>query len=222
MEIVGDPIDAFGPGAVRHPLRPLIRRAFRRQMRKQCSEAYATAYVTAHSLQQRYPPSEGRFTTNYSNVELEDQHLVDHPRSSFCAGNLARIVMVGTLSQMYKGHDIALQALAHLKSKRINFEMTFIGKGKHQAEMQRLAKTLGVQEQTQFLGELSVGKAVRDQLDRADLFVMPSRTEGLPRAMIEAMARGLPCIGTSIGGIPELLRPEELVPTNRPDVWLKR
>jgi len=43
------------------------------------------------------------------------------------------------------------------------------------------------------------------------LFVMPSRTEGLPRAMIEAMTRALPCIGTRVGGIPELLADEDLV-----------
>jgi len=44
------------------------------------------------------------------------------------------------------------------------------------------------------------------------MFVLPSRVEGLPRAMIEAMARALPCIGSSVGGIPELLAPEDIVP----------
>jgi glycosyltransferase involved in cell wall biosynthesis len=64
----------------------------------------------------------------------------------------------------------------------------------------------------QFLGRLPAGKDIFDQFDMADIFVLASRTEGLPRAMVEAMARGLPCIGSNVGGIPELLASEDLVP----------
>ena len=52
------------------------------------------------------------------------------------------------------------------------------------------------------------GERVMDWLDGMDLYLQPSLTEGMPRALIEAMSRGLPALGSSCGGIPELLPPE--------------
>jgi glycosyltransferase involved in cell wall biosynthesis len=80
--------------------------------------------------------------------------------------------------------------------------------------LELLAKKSGIADRVFFRGMLSPGEAVRAELDAADIFILPSRTEGLPRALIEAMARALPCIGSTAGGIPELLPPEDMVPAN--------
>jgi L-malate glycosyltransferase len=90
--------------------------------------------------------------------------------------------------------------------------LVFVGDGRYRQQVEAQAKTRGLMDRVSFLGQLPAGEATREQLDRADLFVLPSRAEGLPRAMIEAMARGLPCIGSTAGGIPELLAPEDMVP----------
>ena len=124
----------------------------------------------------------------------------------------ARLVIVGTLAQMYKAPDVLIDALALCVGRGMDLSLTLVGDGKHRSELEAHAARAGVDRRVTFTGKISAGQAVREQLDRADLFVLPSRQEGLPRAMIEAMARGLPCIGSAVGGIPELLPDEDLVP----------
>jgi glycosyltransferase involved in cell wall biosynthesis len=107
---------------------------------------------------------------------------------------------------------VLLDAVAICVGKGLDLRLTIIGDGKYRSELKTRTETLGLAERVYFLGQLTAGDPVREQLDNADLFVLPSLTEGLPRAMIEAMARALPCIGSTVGGIPELLMPEDMVP----------
>ena len=95
---------------------------------------------------------------------------------------------------------------------RIDAELVIVGSGRYQHKLEERANAHRIGDCVHFSGQLTNPVDVRSELDRADLFVLPSRVEGLPRAMIEAMARGLPCIGSSVGGIPELLPPEDIVP----------
>ena len=72
------------------------------------------------------------------------------------------------------------------------------------------AKELGVEKQVEFAGFLN-RQQLSDMLDESDLFVLPTRAEGLPRVIIEAMAKGLPCVSTKVSGNHELLANEYLV-----------
>jgi glycosyltransferase involved in cell wall biosynthesis len=82
--------------------------------------------------------------------------------------------------------------------------------------MESLAQELSIQDSVVFMGHLKFGDPIFDFLDSLDLFVMPSRAEGLGRALVEAMARGCPCVGSQVGGIAELLDFGELVPPGDP------
>jgi glycosyltransferase involved in cell wall biosynthesis len=207
VEVLGDPFDVFAPGAVRHPLRPFFRWWFTHQLRRQCAGARAALYVTRETLQRRYPcPG---YSVGVSDVELPESAFVAAPRAPGGAGR-RRIVTVGSLAQLYKGPDVLIDAVAECVRGGQDVGVVFIGDGKHRPELEQRAKDRGIFDRTHFLGQLRAGEAVRSELDRADLFVLPSRTEGLPRALIEAMARGLPCVGSAVGGIPELLPPEAL------------
>jgi len=210
VEVVGDPYDVFAPGAVTHPLRPVFRWWFPRQLRGQCAGAVGSAYVTEQALQRRYPPGEGSYSTNYSSVELSEAAFVSEPRS-FDGGRRMNLITVGTLAQLYKSQDVLIDALGVCVSRGSDLQLTIVGDGQHRAMLEARARSLGLGGRVRFVGHLSSADQVRMELDQADLFVLPSRQEGLPRAMIEAMARGLPCVGSTVGGIPELLPSEDQV-----------
>ena len=127
-----------------------------------------------------------------------------------------RLVAVGTLEQLYKAPDVLLDAIGECSRDGVLLELAWIGGGKHQPQLEARARALGLGSRVRFLGQVPAGEAVRAEFDQADLFVLPSRQEGLPRAIIEAMARGLPCISSNVGGIPELLEAEDLVPPGDP------
>ncbi len=212
VEVVTDPYDIYAPGALHHPLRPFFRWWFPRQLRRQCARACAAAYVTEQALQRRYPPGAGAYTTYYSSVELPEAAFASSHRPDHRAESPIRLVGVGTLEQLYKAPDVLLDAVGICVRDGIDLELVWVGGGKHQPRLEAQAQVLGIKPRVHFLGQLPAGEAVRAELDRAHLFVLPSHQEGLPRAMIEAMARALPCIGSTVGGIPELLPAEDLVP----------
>lgn len=234
LEVVGDPWDVFSPGAAKYiwPVRVIARHWFTQALKKQCEEAVAVAYVTRFALQQRYPPGRTSLHSSYSDIELNDSALksrfANHYSSvelspsafaeSFQTLNRSKrsltLITVGTLAQMYKGVDILIDAVALCIKKGLNIHLIVVGDGKYRPHLEARCRKRGIERRVQFLGQLPAGEPVFAQLDRADLFILASKTEGLPRAMIEAMARGLPCIGTTVGGIPELLPPEDLVPPN--------
>ena len=211
VEVVGDPYDVFQRGAVIHSLRPLFRVWFTADLKQLCRAACAAAYVTKNALQARYPcPA---FSTSFSDVEIGSSALISSPRDGTVPrSEPPRLICIGTLAQMYKGVDVLLRAMAACAHQGLTLSLTVVGDGRYRPELEQLAAKLGLKECVHFAGQLPAGAAVRDALDVADLFVMPSRVEGLPRAMVEAMARALPCIGSNIGGIPELLSSDSMVP----------
>lgn len=212
LEVVGDPYDVFAPKSIDHPLRPFLRWWFSRQLRRQCGEAAAVAYVTSGALQQRYATQRWTFQTHYSSVDLPSEAFAKEARAHWPRGEPIRTVFVGSLAQPYKAPDILIHAAAKCLAAGLEIRVALIGDGRYRAALEAQAAQAGLGSRVAFLGHLPPGQAVREQLDKADLFVLPSRVEGLPRAMIEAMARGLPCIGSTVGGIPELLSEDDLVP----------
>jgi L-malate glycosyltransferase len=232
VELVGDPYDVFAPGVVRTPLRPFLRFLFAKAQKKICAEALGVAYVTDYTLQRRYPCN--RLQAGISDVSLDGNidilptppminfSSIDLPEEAYGGyrnfppdGNMVSIIFVGSLEQLYKGPDILIKAVAKCISNGLSLKLTIVGGGKYQNKLKKLSRLLRISDRVCFAGTIPAGQEIIRYLDSSDLFILPSRTEGLPRALIEAMARALPCIATRVGGIPELLASEDLVePSN--------
>lgn len=171
------------------------------------SEATHVLYVTNEFLQNRYPTS-GK-STNCSNVELlsfNEQTLVNRISKikNYSDDQAFVIGTVGPVDVKYKGQQFIIKALAHLKNQGIkNFEYQLVGGGDN-SYLFSLAKKLKVNEQVKFIGTMPHEKLM-NWFEEIDIYAQPSLTEGLPRALIEAMSKGLPSVGTRVGGIPELL-----------------
>jgi glycosyltransferase involved in cell wall biosynthesis len=164
-------------------------------------------YVTKYALQQMYPC--GGVTAGVSDVVLDPEAFAAEPRM-FDSKPL-RIITVGSMANLHKGYDVLIDAVGMCVRRGLDAQLVLVGDGRHRSELGRRAEVAGLTARTRFAGEVHPASAVRAALDAADLFVLPSRTEGLPRALVEAMARALPCIGTAVGGIPELLHKDDLV-----------
>lgn len=125
------------------------------------------------------------------------------------------ILMVGILRTV-KGHDVALRAFQTMASEIEQARLVLAGDGPWQGELQRLTATLGLTDRVRFLG---FRDDVPDLMAAADLFLLTSRSEGVPQAVTQAMYAGLPVVATRVGGVPELIAHEEnglLVPPENP------
>jgi glycosyltransferase involved in cell wall biosynthesis len=221
-EVVADPYQSFAPDAFQHPARPFFRWWIPHDLRNQCATACAATYVTREALQRRYPPGPDTFSTYFSDVDLSGEFLVNSPHSAPDTDRRFNLVYLGTLAQLYKAPDVLIKAAGACAKEGLNLQLTLIGSGRHRQELEELAKSLGIADRVTFRGQVSNRDEVKAELDAADLFVLPSHQEGLPRAMVEAMARALPCIGSTVGGIPELLSQEDLVPPGDADALAKK
>jgi glycosyltransferase involved in cell wall biosynthesis len=208
VEVVGDPAESFSPGAVRHPLRAFFRWWYTHQQWRQCRNAVACQYVSLY-LAKNYP-CKTQIRSVCTDAELSDEAFATISTNGGPHTPM-RLLTVGSLEQMYKGTDVLIDAVAECVRTGLDLSLTVVGEGKYRPEFERLVKSRGLNGRASFTGRVAAGDAVRAYLDNADLFVLPSRTEGMPRALLEALARGLPCVASRVGGVPELLPEEDMV-----------
>lgn len=174
-------------------------------------DASYVIYVTEKWLQKRYPTN-AKYTTFASNViltDLDEQALLNRlkkieekkPGETFVLGTTAAV------NNKAKGQHYVLEAIKNLrKTHAVRYEM--VGGG-DTTYLESVAKRLGVEDIIQFKGQLNHNEVLQ-WLDSIDIYIQPSRQEGLPRALIESMSRACPAVGSDIAGIPELIQDDVL------------
>ena len=121
------------------------------------------------------------------------------------------------------GIDILIEAVSILKKEGLsgNIQCQILGSGPEEEKLKELARVLGLSNEVVFLGHIDP-EVVYAYLFNADIFVRPSRSEGLGSSFLEAMGAGLPIIGTPVGGIPDFLKdPSEVGEDNATGLFVK-
>ncbi len=207
LEVVGDPWESL-----RHHSNKgkLLAPFARKRMADVVRQAPYVIYVTDEYLQKHYP-TRGK-GTGISDVILPEmdhdalqrrEQRIDEHQGDYILGTL------GVVHIKYKGQQHVIKALAKLKEHGItNYKYMLAGPG-DQTYLRETAKQYGVEDQVVFLGALPHSEALR-WLESIDIYLQPSETEGMPRALIEAMSKGCCCLGSNAGGIPELLQSDDV------------
>ncbi|MEB6201982.1 glycosyltransferase [Mammaliicoccus fleurettii] len=204
VELVGDPWDAY------INLKSIVGKMYAPIMyiktKYIVKKASQVLYVTNEYLQNRYK-NKSMKNINASNVNLRVEKNLNI--KEYKKHTNINIGLIGYLSS-YKGIDMAIKALHILnKDQKNNFYLNILGTGDKQKYL-NLAYKYKVLDKVE-IKTLPSGAPIINWLDTMDIYIQPSKTEGLPRGLIEAMSRGLPAIGTKVGGIPELINNDYII-----------
>lgn len=113
------------------------------------------------------------------------------------------IIYVGRLHQI-KGIEYLIKALEILKVQSFDFKLLVVGYGDRKSELEKMASNLGLEDEIIFVGKVP-NSDVPKYLSAADIFVLPSLSEGFPTVILEAMASGLPIIATNVGAATDII-----------------
>jgi colanic acid/amylovoran biosynthesis glycosyltransferase len=137
-------------------------------------------------------------------VRLGVDLAIFEPVARVDRGDVIEIICVGRFVPA-KGHLILLRTFSNLLRRGYRLRLRLIGDGSERTEMESLIAREKLCDSVIFEGALN-HEATRHKLMQADIFVLASFAEGLPVALMEAMAMEIPCISTFVAGIPELIR----------------
>ena len=193
----GDPPEAVEK--TMRPLWPLFARAFRRADRVQAISSFLADWARRRGARDVEVIPNGVDVAHFSTALSSEER--DAARAALGAENDTVFLVTASRLVGKNALDDVIMALAKLPS-RVHF--IIYGDGPQRAYLETLAREAGVASRVRFMGAIEHARLPR-ALAACDIFVRPSRSEGMGNAFIEAMAAGLPVIGTQEGGIKDFL-----------------
>lgn len=174
------------------------------------------SHQLADSIASRFPWTRGKLTVIHNGVNFTQFESIR--RDSAPLGKEPKVISIASFDHV-KGVDILLRAIALVVKKHPRMQFMLVGESGTEDEALRiLAKNLGIEASIEWHRNVPHAEIPRLLAD-ADLFVLPSRNEGLGLALLEAGATGLPTVATRVGGTPEVIesgRNGLLVPSEDP------
>jgi glycosyltransferase involved in cell wall biosynthesis len=211
LEIVGCPWDAYwNYGSM---VAKLMAPFEMLKLKAVTKKAKACIYVTKGFLQKRYPTNGDAI--GISNVNISET-LKEEDALAFYANNNAndsfRIGLIGSFHVKYKGHIEALKALKKIieTGKIPNIKLLLVGTGDY-TWIRGYVDQLQISDHVEIVGAVEAGKdGVLPFLESIHLYIHPSKQEGLPRVVIEALSLGRLGLASTVAGTPELLKAKYL------------
>lgn len=228
LEVVVDPYKYFGKETADGFLTTLIQKAWTKQLKKMCMAANGVSYVTHDYLQGKYPckamttTSKKYFTSYYSSVNITSQDYGTPRKFTSKDSKLVLLHVCNYINGYRKGHVTVIKVLRRLRQKGVDATVRFVGEGFMVDKLKKIAVDEGVAEFVTWVGRLHNHEELKEEYKTADLLMLPSMGEGLPRVLIEGMAMGIPCLASPVCGIPELLPADMLYKYDDVDGYVNR
>ncbi len=175
-----------------------------------------TVLVTGREMIERLSAPGRRIYPYFTSLILEEEIIFRKPRD--ISLNFVNILYAGFLTEN-KGVHILLQAFAKFREKyhATEAKLHIAGDGYFRPKLEEICQQLKITENVIFHGFIGDKEKLKQLFLNSDLFVLPSKSEGIPKVLLEAMAYGVPILTTNVGGIPDIIQNEVnglMVPPN--------
>jgi glycosyltransferase involved in cell wall biosynthesis len=176
--------------------------------RKRAAEFFARAQAVVFVAERNRKTAERQLAVALPNARVLQNpvNLPDTAAVAWPASATSLLACVARLEVAYKGQDLLIEALAGPESKARDWKLRLYGEGPDRAYLEALATRFGIENRVEFRGHVADVKGIWAE---NHLLVLPSRAEGTPLSMVEAMLCGRPVVVTDVGGNSEWVAESE-------------